>query len=106
MQKDQQSHATIGAAMEVHRELGFGFLEAIYQCALPLEFQEREIPFQAEVLLPVQYKGKLLTCGYRADFICYEDFLVETKGIAELTHADDAQLINEKSAENLEEIVL
>jgi GxxExxY protein len=106
MQKDHQSHAIIGAAMEVHRELGFGFLEAVYQCALALEFQEREIPFQAEVPLPVQYKGKLLTCGYRADFICYEDFLVETKAIAELTRADDAQLINEKSAENLEEIVL
>ena len=52
MQKDQQSHAIIGAAMEVHRELGFGFLEAVYQCALALEFEEREIPFRAEVPLP------------------------------------------------------
>ncbi|MEY2556427.1 MAG: hypothetical protein QOF93_1571 [Verrucomicrobiota bacterium] len=91
MQKDPQSHAIIGAAMEVHRELGFGFLEAVYQCALALEFQERGIPFQGEVALPVRYKGKLLTCGYRADFICYEGFLVETKAIAELTGADDAQ---------------
>ena len=84
--------------MEVHSELGFGFLEAVYQCALTLEFQSREIPFQAEVPLPVRYKGKLLTCGYRADFICYEDFLVETKAIAELTRADDAQLINDLKA--------
>ena len=84
--------------MEVHRELGFGFLEAVYQCALALEFEEREIPFRAEVPLRVRYKGKLLTCGYRADFICYEDFLVETKAIAELTRADDAQLINELKA--------
>jgi hypothetical protein len=82
MQKDQQSHAIIGAAMEVHRELGFGFLEAVYQCAL--------------------YKGRLLTCGYRADFICYDDFLVETKAIAELTRSDDAQLINELKATGLE----
>jgi GxxExxY protein len=67
MQKDQQSHAIIGAAMEVQRELGFGFLEAVYQCALALEFQNRQIPFHAEVPLPVRYKGKLLTCGYRAD---------------------------------------
>ena len=88
--------------MEVHRELGFGFLEAVYQCALALEFQEREIPFRAEIPLPVQYKGKLLTCGYRADFICYEGFLVETKAIAELTRADDAQLINELKATGLE----
>ena len=54
MQKDQQSHAIIGAAMEVHRELGFGFLEAVYQCALALEFEEREIPFRAEVPLRVR----------------------------------------------------
>ena len=102
MQKNQQSHAIIGAAMEVHRELGFGFLEAVYQCALALEFQERGIPFRPEVPLPVRYKGKLLTCGYRADFICYENFLVETKAISELTRADDAQLINEHKATGLQ----
>ena len=52
--------------------------------------------------MPVRYKGKLLTCGYRADFICYEDFLVETKAITELTGADDAQLINELKATGFE----
>ena len=57
MQKDPQSHAIIGAAMEVQRELGFGFLEAVYQCALALEFQSREIPLRAEVPLPVRYKA-------------------------------------------------
>ena len=102
MQKDQQSHAIIGAAMDVHRELGFGFLEAVYQCALALEFQDRQLPFRAEVPLPVRYKGKLLTCGYRADFICYDGFLVETKAITELTRADDAQLINELKATGLQ----
>jgi GxxExxY protein len=98
MSKDPQTHAIIGAAMEVHRQLGFGFLEAVYQCALALEFQERAIPFKAEVSLPIRYKGKLLTCGYRADFVCYEDLLIETKAIAELTRVDDAQLINELRA--------
>src|SRR5256714_1920054 len=102
MQKDPQSHAIIGAAMEVHRELGFGFLEAVYRCALALEFQEREIPFRAEVALPIRYKSKLLTCGYRTDFICYENFLIETKAIAELTPADDAQLINQLKATGLQ----
>ncbi len=48
--------------------------------------------------MPVRYKGNLLTCGYRADFVCYDDFLVETKAITELTRADDAQLINELKA--------
>ena len=102
MQKDPQSHAIIGAAMEVHRQLGFGFLEAVYQCALALEFQERGIPFQAEVAVPVRYKGKLLSCGYRADFVRYEAFLVERKAIAELARADDAQLINELKATGLQ----
>ena len=84
--------------MEVHRELERGFLELVYQTALALEFQERRIPFKAEVALPVRYKGKLLTCGYRADFVCFEDVLVEIKAIAKLTAADDAQLLNELKA--------
>ena len=98
MEKDPQSHAIIGAAMEVHRELGRGFLELVYQTALALEFQDRRIPFKAEVALPVRYKGKVLTCGYRADFVCFEDFLVEIKAISKLTTADDAQLLNELKA--------
>ena len=102
MEKDPQSHAIIGAAMEVHRELGRGFLELVYQTALALEFQDRRIPFKAEVALPVRYKGKLLTCGYRADFVCFEDFLVELKAIAKLTTADDAQLLNELKATGYE----
>jgi GxxExxY protein len=102
MQKDPQSHAIIAAAMEVHRELGCGFLEAVYQCALALEFQQQSIPFKAEVALPIRYKGKLLTCGYRADFICFEDLLVEAKAPAELPRVDDAQVINELKATGLE----
>jgi len=98
MEKDPQSHAIIGAAMEVHRELGRGFLKLVYQTALALEFQERGIPFKGEVALPVRYKGKVLTCGYRADFVCFEDFLVEIKAISRLTTTDDAQLLNELKA--------
>ena len=84
--------------MAVHRELGRGFLELVYQTALALEFQERAIPFKAEVPLPIRYKGKLLTCAYRADFICFETIIIETKAISRLTPADDAQLINELKA--------
>jgi GxxExxY protein len=96
VEKDPETFVIIGAAMEVHR--GRGFLELVYQTALALEFQERAIPFKAEVALPIRYKGKLLTCAYRADFICFENVLVETKAIARLTSADDAQLINELKA--------
>ena len=85
MEKDRETFAIIGAAMEVHRELGRGFLELVYQTALALEFQERTIPFKAEVALPVCYKGKLLTCGYRADFVCFENIIVETKAISKFS---------------------
>jgi GxxExxY protein len=95
MQKDPETFAIIGAAMEVHSQLGRGFLELVYQTALALEFQEREIPFNAEVALPIRYKSKLLTCAYRADFVCFESVIVETKATATLTSADEAQLINE-----------
>ncbi|MBA2585276.1 MAG: GxxExxY protein [Chthoniobacterales bacterium] len=98
MQKNPETFAIIGAAMDVHRELGHGFLEAVYQTALALEFQERNITFDAEVALPIRYKGKLLTCAYRADFICFEHIVVETKAIAQLTRADQAQLLNELKA--------
>jgi|SRR6267143_3056564 len=101
MEKDPETFAIIGAAMEVHRELGRGFLELVYQTALALEFQDRMIPFKAEVALPIRYKGKLLTCGYRADFVCFENIIVETKAISKLTGADEAQLINELKATGL-----
>jgi GxxExxY protein len=102
MQKDPETFAIIGAAMEVHRDLGRGFLELVYQTALALEFQERAIPFKPEVALPIRYKNKLLTCAYRADFVCFESIIVETKAIATLTSADDAQLINELKATGLQ----
>src|SRR5437764_4276895 len=102
MQKDAETFAIIGAAMEVHRELGRGFLELVYQTALALEFQERGIPFKAEVALPICYENKLLTCAYRADFVCFESVIVETKAIATLTGADEAQLINELKATGLQ----
>ncbi|MEP6603912.1 MAG: GxxExxY protein [Spartobacteria bacterium] len=102
MQKDPETSAIIGAAMEVHRELGRGFLELVYQTALALEFQERGIPYQAEVPLPIRYKNKLLTCAYRADFVCFESVVVETKAISTLTGADEAQLINELKATGMQ----
>jgi GxxExxY protein len=102
MQKDPETFAIIGAAMEVHRELGHGFLELVYQTALALEFQERGIPFEGEVALPIRYKGKLLTCAYPGNFVCFESIIGETKAIAELTGADDAQLINELKATGFE----
>jgi GxxExxY protein len=98
MEKDAQTYGIIGAAMEVHRELGNGFLEAAYQAALAIEFTERRIPFRGEVELPVYYKGRRLSCAYRADFVCFENVLVETKAISALTTVDQAQLLNQLKA--------
>ena len=84
--------------MEVHRHLGHGFLEAVYQEALAIELTAKGIPFQREVGLSVLYKGQILQCGYRADFICFDEVVVELKAIAQLTGVDDAQMINELKA--------
>ncbi len=70
MEKDTRTFEIIGAAMEVHRVLGPGFLEAVYQEALAREFGRRELPFRLEVELPVFYKGEKLSTSYRVDFVC------------------------------------
>jgi len=92
--RDPETYAIIGAAMEVHRQLGHGFLEAVYQEALALEFGQRSIPFRREVELPVFYKGERLQCSYRADFICFTDIVVELKALSVIGGAEEAQLLN------------
>ena len=93
-EKDPQTHAIIGAAMDVHRELGPGFVEQIYQDALETEFQLRGIPYKREQSLPVYYKGKLLKSSGRVDFVCYDDVLVELKALDLLTSKETQQVIN------------
>lgn len=92
--RDERTHAIIGAAMEVHRQLGHGFLKAVYQQALALEFTARSIPFQPQAELLVRYKGIPLDCAYKPDFIVYQSVIVELKALAKLTTLEQAQVLN------------
>jgi len=92
--RDPQTYAIIGAAMEIHRQLGHGFLEAVYQDAAVIEFPLHSIPFQKEVSLPIKYKDVLLSTYYRADFICFSEIIVEFKALARLTNIEEAQVLN------------
>ena len=100
--KDEQTHAIIGAAMEVHRELGPGFLEPVYQDAFAIELRSRSLEFVRELELPIFYKGAELTCTYRADFVCFNQVIVELKALPAITGVEEAQLINYLKATKLE----
>lgn len=80
--------------MEVHRQLGCGFLEPVYQEALSLEFINREIPFTRELKLPLTYKGQPLETKYCADFICFNSIVVELKALTRIGGTEEAQVIN------------
>ena len=92
--RDQGTYKIIGAALEVHKELGCGFLEAVYQEALGREFATEEIPFRSQPVVQIFYKGRPLNKTYQPDFICYDEVLVEIKAISNLTGIEEAQIIN------------
>lgn len=104
--RDPETYLIIGAAMEVHREFGQGFLEAVYQDALECEFKTRNIPFIREHSIPVIYKGTKLGTPYRADFLCFGSVLVELKAIKALSQIEDAQVIHYLKATGVQRAML
>ena len=106
IEKDKETYAIIGAAMTVHRELGCGFLEAVYQDALEKEFQHLNIPYAREAKLPVFYRGEQLNSYYQADFICFDSVIVELKALQRLSGTEEAQVINYLKASNLHRALL
>lgn len=98
---DPQTYQIIGAAMAVHSELGCGFLERVYKTALPIEFQSRGIEFSKEVVLPIEYKSRVLDIDYKADFMCWKEIIVEVKAVDSIHDRHVAQLINYLKASRL-----
>jgi GxxExxY protein len=99
---DPQTYAIIGAAMAVHGELGGGFLEAVYCEALAIELEERAVAFRREAPLKISYRDQVLLATYRADFLCFEDVIVEVKALARLSSIEEAQIINYLKASRVE----
>jgi len=99
------SYDVVGAAMEVHRILGPGFLEAVYQAALEHELALRNIPFEAQKRLAVTYKGRLVG-EYVADIVVDGQIILELKAISALTKAHEAQAHNYLAATGLRLAIL
>jgi GxxExxY protein len=84
----------IGAAIEVHKELGSGFLEAVYQEAFEYELAFRGLPFVSQQSLKIEYKGHVLNKEYVADLVCFDSIIVELKALQRLSGNEESQLLN------------
>ncbi|MBR8535749.1 GxxExxY protein [Carboxylicivirga sediminis] len=91
---NDETYKIIGAAMAVHRELGCGFLEQVYQEALEIEFKMQGIPYLREASLQISYRGQNLKKEYIADFICYDKVIIELKALDELSGKHESQVFN------------
>ncbi|MBP1539281.1 MAG: GxxExxY protein [Prevotella sp.] len=91
---EKESFAINGAMFEVHRQLGPGLAEKVYQEALEIELKLRNIPFEREKVFKIEYKNNVLNQHYVADFVCYDKIIVELKAVDVISDIHRAQLIN------------
>jgi len=96
----EESYKIIGACMKVHKLLGPGFLESVYAEALEREFKQQSVPFEREKKLHVFYEGKQLNKFFRADFVCYNNIIIELKAKTFMVDADNQQTLNNVKATN------
>ena len=89
-----ESYKIVGICMDVHRQLGGGFLEIVYKDALEYEFKQAKIPFDREKEYSVSYKGILLPHKFYADFVVYDKIILEVKAQLELYNNSIPQVIN------------
>ncbi|MEE9168157.1 MAG: GxxExxY protein [bacterium] len=101
MRLNELTEKIIGLAIKVHRNLGPGFLESVYQAALAYEFEKAGISFEKEKALPIIYEEVNLDVGFRCDFVVDEKVIVECKAVKELSEIDQAQLLNYLKITNL-----
>lgn len=90
----EEAYKIVGVAMQVHRELGCGFLEPVYQEALEILLKKEGIPYEREKRLPIYFMGELLNKEYFADFVCFDKIIVELKAVSQLTPVHEAQVLN------------
>ena len=90
----EESYRIVGACFEVYKEMGCGFLEAVYQECLEMEFLAQEIPFKPQAELFLSYKGRPLKQRYVPDFICFDKIILEIKAVSELADLHRAQIQN------------
>lgn len=93
LQTDPIAQKILGAAIAVHRTLGPGLLESVYQTCLAYELRECGLRAEREVAVPVTYKGNRLDCGFRLDFLVEGQFIVEVKAVEQLTPIHTAQVL-------------
>ena len=96
----EESYKVVGAAFKVYNNLGPGFLEAVYQEALEIQFQRDGIPYEREKELRIQYDGIELKQTYKADFVCFGKIIVELKAVSALDDAHRSQVYNYLHATN------
>ena len=99
-------YSIVGAAMEVHREKGFGFSEPVYQECMEIELMDRRIPSEPQTEMQLSYKGRPLKKTYVADFVSFGKIIVELKALDKLTSREESQVINYLKASGLEVGVL
>jgi GxxExxY protein len=94
-------YTIVGAAIEVHKELGRRFLETMYQEAIEIELSDRNVSHVPQKSLPIYYKGKRLKKEYVADLVCCDQIIVELKALSQLTGKEESQILNYLKATGL-----
>jgi GxxExxY protein len=98
---EKETYEILGACFEVYKEKGCGFLEAVFQESLQIEFELRGIPARPHVPIQLEYKGRPLRQNYVPDFICFDCVIVELKAVSQLVDEHRAQMQNYLNATKL-----